>query len=130
QFAGTQRQNSAFTNRVTYAVHVTWLPAASEAKLLTTKTGIDPTSAKYMVLVATKVREQYDKGQCVNVVSTRDLKAWAREVMRETKRSGIDHTDTAYWSQVVAPSALPSFLELIEDEATAKMILGFIDTVR
>ena len=130
EFAGTVNQNGALVNRFSYVVQVGWMQPANEAALLVKKTGIDKDSARDMVVAATQVRDEYDKDQCSNVISTRDLLSWSRETIRETKRSGIPHTNSSYWSEVVVASAFPSFLNILSDEATVQMIVGLLDTIR
>jgi len=122
EFAGTQPLNAAFMNRFNYTVHVSWLPASEEAKVIRSKTGLHGKNVETMIKIAQKMRKLYDEEQVERPISTRALLAWAREIKREMKRIGKGAlsrmTEREQWLKVAVPSADPTILEGLSDQSS------------
>jgi MoxR-like ATPase len=62
-YTGTFRLDKALDDRFARRIEVSYLPAEQETKLLIDKTGINPEAAKRLVMIATQVRAEYNKGK-------------------------------------------------------------------
>jgi len=130
EFAGTQPLNAAFMNRFNYTVQVTWLPEASEAKLLRAKTGLTGKNVEKMIKIANKMRKLYDEEQVQSPISTRALLAWAREYKRALKRIGDSvagrMTDSEIWHKVGIQAADCTVLAKLSDPCSKDALMDAI----
>lgn len=110
EYAGTQVQNTAWANRFGYMIVLGYMKPGPEADLLVAKTGIGKAVAAKMVAVADKSRDAHREGAVDAPITTRDLLAWAREVVRMEKRTSVKSTSPSHWAEVVVPSASPAFI--------------------
>lgn len=125
EFAGTQMLNTAFLNRFTYIVKLSWLPREKEIQLLHEKTGIRKEIAGKMVQAASQSRSAHDEGVSDASIGTRDLLSWSRECRRQEKRKSP--ADVArYWSHIAVPAAYPTFLSRITDSNTLDSFERFL----
>jgi len=126
EYAGTQAQNGAWVSRFGYTVIVDYMRAHAEINLIIRKTGLDKSVATFMVEAANKSRESYRERSCDAPISTRDLLAWSREVVRAQKRENITSSSHSYMSDVVVPSAWPTFVCRQSDQATRNSYMEFL----
>lgn len=122
EFAGTQVLNNAFLNRFTYVIRASWLLPEKEKQLVHMKTGLRYDVIDKMVTAAGQTRKAYEDEVSEHCISTRDLLKWGREQKRHERRLKKMGQDTAtmdldmYWGLVSVPSAVPAFLNGLDDE--------------
>lgn len=129
EYAGTQVQNSAWVNRIGYMVVVDYMKAEAETALLVNKYSLDKGLAMRMVAVANKSRDAYkERAKGVEApITTRDLCAWSREILRAEKRDSITVASPNHWKDVVVPAAWPTFVCRQPDRATRDMYDTFLN---
>jgi MoxR-like ATPase len=81
-FSGTVTLDPAFVNRSTHTVLVGFAPLASEAKVVADQTGVHSALATALVRGAQQCRAIADRGEVPVPVSTRQLVAAAKAVLR------------------------------------------------
>ncbi len=73
QYGATHRMDAAMRERFPYTIERPFPPAEAEARILSTRTGVDEDGAAQLVKVAAKSRAMFEAGDLRSPVSTRTL---------------------------------------------------------
>jgi cobaltochelatase CobS len=76
-FAGVRQQSTAFIDRFSFTLEFQYLPAADEAALIASRSGMTDTAARMLVDLVNVAREKARMGLLVQAPSLRQLFAWA-----------------------------------------------------
>jgi len=126
EYTSSDVQDLALLNRFTVWVKVDWLQPDKEAELIVKKTGIRKDIVEKMITFANQTRKAKRENVVEECVSTRTLLAWAREIVREEKRSGSKASASEYWNKVAIPAASMTVIMRLTDEATQDAFIKFL----
>ena len=101
-YAGTKPMNQAFMNRFSLTMKMDYLPPEQEAKVVSSKTGIDPATATRLVEVAVEIRSSRESAteRVVSLISTRDLLEWA-DVMEGMGANALEAAEVTFLERMM-----------------------------